>query len=127
MATVKIPGGTAFKVAAANFYLLSSGDDGLAGGWLVQIHNNDTWVGTIKVKAQALAALRAASTEFEQISYRKGNLDGTAADWSYVTTDITTDSLIFIPNTGMAVGLEVTRDSGSFLVYSTPVIGAASF
>ncbi len=64
---------------------------------------------------------------FLAIEYRGGNVNGTAANWGYVSTALTTNSLIFIPAGGMEVALVVTFTSGAATIRVTPVLGSCAF
>lgn len=129
MATVQVSS-TPITINGSNTYVLgsASGDDE-NGGFLVQIVDDNSLSASISVSAQS-TAIRAsgASDSFASIKYRGGNVNGTAADWSYVSTAITTNSMLWIPApSGMIVALVVTFTSGSATLYAQPSRGANSF
>lgn len=129
MADVQVPAGSPFIIQSGDQFILGdSSDEGVNGGWLVQIVDDNSFSGSISVTAQSLVATRSGLAVFDDIDYRGGNVNGTGADWSYVSTALTTDSIIFIPAGGMTVALNCgTYTSGSVTVYAQPVIGACSF
>lgn len=68
--------------------------------------------------------LVAESPPYVSIPFRAPYLNGSAGTYDFVTTAITTTSLIHIPVSGLFVALLVTCASGSGYVYWTPVVGA---
>lgn len=133
MATIRGQSQT-FSINASNDYVLgNSSDVGENGGWIVQLADTGSYSGSVVIKAQSrmidtLTAQGITTADaFLAIKYRGGNVNGTAADWSYVSTALTTNSLIFIPAGGMDAVLSVTFTSGTAVVYVMPVLGSCSF
>lgn len=127
MATLKMQG-QKFTIGATNAYKLSNAsNEGENGGVIVHIVNDGTFVGTITVKAQANAIDQLNGTDsLLAIPYRSLNVNATAGTGAYVSTAITTTSLIFIPAGGLTPVLDVAWTSGTASVYVTPVLGSCA-
>lgn len=128
MATVRNVGPN-FTLNASNVYVLGDTSDEQAnGGFLVQIIDGGSYAGSIVVQAQSWQARRLGlSDNFVPIEYRGGYVNGSAAAWGYISTALTTNSLLFIPAGGMEVALSVTFTSGSASALVIPVTGSCAF
>lgn len=121
--------GPKFTINVDGIYVLgNSNDEADNGGYLVQIIDDSSLSASIVVKAQSWQARVLAQTDaFLATEYRGGNINGTAAAWAYVSTALTTNSLIFIPAGGQEVALDVDWTSGTGHVLCMPVLGSCAF
>lgn len=127
MATVRNVGPN-FTINASNVYVIGdASDEQQNGGFLVQIVDDSSYSGTVTVEGQSwVARLQGLADNFVGIPYRKLYLNGSAGDGSFVTTGITTNSVVFIPACGMEIALSVAYTSGAAHALVIPVLGAAS-
>ena len=95
-----------FQIKSADTYSIGDVGDGKPGVLVVHLQGA-LWAGTIKVKARA----QGSDLTFVQVPYKKLHLNGSAADASQVSTDITADSIIAIDD---ATGLEVALDCTTY-------------
>jgi len=125
---VNVANGT-FVLNSADTYVLGDASDGLVGTFAVHFVDDNTFSGSVSVKARSRAISNGASTPaFLAIPYLPLNLNGSAGTYGTgVTTAITTNSIILVPASGLEIALDCTSyTSGSATVYVTPVVGAAA-
>jgi hypothetical protein len=120
--------GTKIAVPATSIVKIGDASDvGENGGWVVQIVDTSSLSASIVVKGQCLQVTREnVADQWLAIPYRGLNVNGTVGTGLYVSTALTTNSLIFIPAGGLTVGLDVTFTSGTGVIYVTPVIGSCA-
>jgi hypothetical protein len=100
------------------------GDPGRGGasGWMFHIVSNGA-TGSITVSGRA----RGAQAETDQVAmspipYRSAFLNNAVGTNAFVNTAITNTSIIWVPATGLSIGLAVTALTvGTFTVYATPI------
>lgn len=112
-----------------NTYVLGDASDGSIGTYAVQIVERVAGTCTFDVQGRSRAALTqtAATPPFVDIPYLPLFLNGTVGTYGTgATTQITTDSLILIPATGLQVALDIAFTDGEFDVYVQRLIGAAA-
>ena len=128
MATVQMAG-PKFTITGSNVYKLGgSSNESDAGGVLVHIVNDGTLSATITVQGQSRQLEIAKDADAPlAIPYRAINVNGVAGTGAYVTTAITTNSIIFVPSNGMDVILSVAWVSGSASVYTVAASGSCAF
>lgn len=111
MATV-IAAGQSFSIASADTFIISGQKQGAATIILVDLRSV-SFVGSITAKCRAAGS---ANTPLA-ISYRKHYLNGAVGDETFVSTAITTDSIIEFN----AAGLDIVLDCTSFTSGSATV------
>lgn len=129
MATIQLTGPVCNIPTGANiFKLTGASDEGQAGGVLVQLVGTSLVGLSITVSGQSHAIEVAGATDVPKpIVYRSLYVNGAVGTGAYVSTAITTDSIIFIPGCGMTPILNVTAfTSGTLVAYITPIIGSAA-
>ena len=128
MATVQMSG-PKFTINGSNVYKLGgSSNESDAGGMLVHIVNDGTLSATITVQGQSRQLEIAGAADAPlAIPYRSINVNGVVGTGAYVSTAITTNSIIFIPANGMDVILSVAWVSGTASVYTVGVGGSCAF
>ncbi len=129
MANVVVTGGK-FSLSTANgtnAYVLGDGSGAFGSAIAVQVVDTGALSASISVTARS--RVRAAADDavaFVAIPYKKLWLNGVAGDNTYVSTAITTHSLIVIPASGLSIALNVTFTSGTATIYWTPVESGAA-
>lgn len=124
-----IPGGNQnrFPINVSGQIPLGDMGDNVAGTMTLQFVVPSAAVVSIVVKARSRNPEAAAdSAPFLACQYVKIWLNGAAGDQTYVNTAITSDSLILVPATGMAIELDVTFTSGLMYVYVSRSLTAAA-
>lgn len=112
-------------------YVIGDGSQAFAATWVLDIRNSSGTVfdGTATVVARSREiGSRASTPTFHPIPYLPLSLAGTAAASypTYSDADITGTALIYVPATGLTIGLEIDSwTEGSLTVYATPLVGAA--
>lgn len=112
-----------------NVYVLGDASDTSVGTFAIQIVNLDAGTCTFDVKGRSrlAASQTGAQPPFVAIPYLPLYLNGGAGTYgSGSTAQITTDSLILVPATGLQVALDVNWTSGTFAVYIDRLIGSAA-
>lgn len=96
------------------------GNVGIQGGsWTVHMEADGSWSGTIKVKGRATKPTNAtAPLTAVQITYTKQYLNGSVADGTIVSSDITGTSLIQIV---VADGIDLILDCTTYAAGSMAV------
>ena len=130
-------GGRVFSITSAdngNTVVIGDGSPSaaFAGGFTIQL-DSTSFSGTVDVQVSSVeqpvtargGKTMAATPTFRQALYYKWFLNGSAADGSLVTTQITDSSLVVVPAPGMRVGLKISGTSGSLAAYVTPWNGVA--
>lgn len=127
MANKSVPTPNKFTINSADTYILGRPSHENVGTWAIMLVSS-SFSGTVRVKSRAMG--KDADTDtvtFVQVPYLKRYLNGSVADDSLVSTDITDTSLILVPASGQAIALDCTTfNSGSFTVYAFPLEGAAA-
>jgi hypothetical protein len=111
-----------------NTYVLGDVSDGFVGTFVIQIEERVAGTCTFDVQGRSRNAATQVATvpAFVAIPYRPLFLNGSVGNMAITTTQITTDSLIFVPATGVQVALLVNWTDGEFDVYVSRMIGAAA-
>lgn len=127
MAEHQMNGARKFTIDAADTFRLGDASSGVVGTFGVHLVS-DSFNGVIKVKARSrLNEAQEDGVTFQQIPYEKLFLNGAVGDGSLVSTDITGDSVILVPASGLEIALDCTAyTSGSMDVYVVPLEGAAA-
>ncbi len=120
-----------FSAATAlgdNTYVLGDVSDGFVGTFVVHITERVAGTCTFDVQGRSrnAASQPASAPAFVAIPYRPLFLNGSVGDMAVTSSQITTDSLIFIPATGVQVALDVNVTDGEFDLYISRMIGAAA-
>jgi hypothetical protein len=129
MATLQLSGPVCNIPTGANIIKLTGASaEEQAGGVLVQLVGTTLSGLSITVSGQSHAIEVAGATDvIKPIVYRSIYVNGAVGTGAYVTTAITTDSIIFIPSCGMTPVLNVTAfTSGTLIAYITPIVGSAA-
>lgn len=117
-----------FTINAANAYYLGNAHGESVSTWMIQLVADGSWNGTVKIKARAMgddAATDAVAPV--QVPYLKRYLNGSVADDSLVSSDITTTSIILVPASGQTIVVDCTAFvAGTMACYAWPVEGAAA-
>ena len=128
MATIRNLGSTFTLSSSGDWSVGNASDEGQAGGMLIQIVNGGSLSATITVKAQNSRVFReSAADSFLPVPYRSINVNGSVGTGGYVTTALTTNSIIFVPAGAQEVVLSCSYTSGTATVYVTPVIGSCGY
>jgi len=111
-----------------NTYVLGDVSDGFVGTYAIQIEETTAGTCTFDVQGRSreAASQTAAAPAFVAIPYRPLFLNGSVGNLAVTTTQITTDSIIYVPASGLQVALLVNWTDGVFNVYITRLIGAAA-
>lgn len=117
MATIQ-PVGNSFKIDGTNVYVLGDGAKYKVSTKVIQLVSS-AFSGSIAVKGRVTGT---ANTPVA-IPYRKRYLNGAVGDDTFVSTAITTDSLIEVNADGIDVILDVTYTSGTMAVRSVDLVG----
>lgn len=125
--------GTALTLSAAsgngtNTYILGDASDGVVGTYSVQIFEDTSGTCTFDVVARSRVATgTGAEPPFEPIPYLPLHLNGSVGTYGTGSAaQITTDSLILIPATGLQIALDIAFTDGVFVVYIQRMIGASA-
>lgn len=126
IAAAAVPGADTYT--AVQTFVLGSASDEFVGTIAVHIVDTGSFTGSISVKARsAHREANADAVGFAAIPYVKQHLNGSAADETYVSTAITTTSIILIPATGLEIALDLTSyTSGTATIYWQALQGAAA-
>lgn len=112
-----------------NTYVLGDVSDGFVGTYSIQIVERVAGTCTFDVQARSRGALgmTTAQPPFVAIPYLPLHLNGSVATYGTgASTQITTDSLILVPATGLQVALLVNWTDGEFDLYIQRLIGASA-
>ena len=108
--------------------LLSDTGDNLAGMWVFQFVSDpdDPFAGNLVVEGR-IQGQNAFDDEvpFAPIPYRAAILNSVADDYTLKSDPITGHSVLFVPATGLAVGVAVSITAGKGILYSYPRQGDA--
>ena len=118
MATLTIIG-PSFIIDGANAYVIPGQKAGAATILVLDLRST-AFVGSVTVKCRAAGS----SNPPVPLAYRKHYLNGAVGDESYVSTAITTDSVIEVNAAGLDIVLDCTAfTSGSAAVAVRPITG----
>lgn len=116
-----------FTITTQDTYIIGDADLSFVGTIAVHLVSS-SFSGTIRVKARARGKTADDDTvAFVQVPYLKRFLNGSVADDSIVSADITDTSLILIPASGQSIALDCTTfNSGTMTAYVHKLQGAAA-
>lgn len=129
MANTNVIGGK-YKVTTAdngNTLVLGDASDSVVGTYLLHFVNDNTFTGTLIVSGRARgkdAGMDAIA--FVPLSYLGGFVNAAVGTQAYASTTLTTTSLVWVPATGITVGLVVTCTAGSGTLYVQRLDGASA-
>lgn len=126
IAASAVPGNEQYT-GTQTFVLGNAGDEVVG---MIAVHILDTGSLSANIVVKSRSGLRIAGfggddIAFAAVPYVSHHLNGVAGTGAYVSTTITTTSMLLIPATGEEIALDVTYTSGTATVYWGPYQGAA--
>lgn len=107
-------------------FVLGGASDQFVGMIAIHIVDTGSLSASIVVKSRTAHSARETDTvPFLSVPYVSHNVNGTVGTGAYVSTAITTNSMLLVPATGEEISLDMTYVSGTATVYWAPVQGAA--
>ena len=122
--------GTRVKIdtsANGNTLVLGDVSDSVVGTYTLHFANDNAFSGTLIVQARARGKDAATdAVAFVPINYLSVYVNGGVGTQAYVSTTLTTNSLILVPASGFTIGIAVTCASGSCTLYIQRIEGSAA-
>lgn len=123
MALVSVNG--TFPMTTNDTFVLGDGSTNEVAVWELDIVPTGAATGTITIVGRAanIGGVSVTTPGFVAIPYQSLHLNGAAGTGAFVTTAITSRSLILVPASGISVGVTMASISGAWTVYARPLNG----
>lgn len=114
-----------FNITTNDTFVLGDGSENNVGVFVLDIVPNGGATGTITVQGRAsnIGGVSTTTPAFVAIPYQSLHVNGSVGTGAFVTTAITSRTLILVPASGISVALSMASVSGTWTVYARPLNG----